>query len=899
MSDQDFAAIGFDIDGDSLPPFASEKAKQLEAEVKRKRSELETVNEKLETNGERVKVMTDHLINVQQELVHTQQLVDAKKNEIETEDHIMALTNRQYGRLSGEITRLQKLMDDYQDRMNSLSNEIMKGNEKLDQFKLEMNWNQEELEQWAIAARQKEEDELTVEKYKRADDSKIRELTLAIEKLTVENSNLRKQLADQVTDTQAKQIEMDKTAEMFRSLHEDRRRLIQQWEEAVNNMKSRDGQLESLGELYGTNLERKKQKEEKMKEKQKFYEEVEGQNKDLETSIAGADRQLVRVRLDHMNVKSQLQDFKDETEVLKNTLSACDTEKTNTKNRMFSMQKQLEQQKDRHGGLHNNFQSHQRSLADSKVETKSKDKKSQDAEKIRSEMLASLKMVEQEMKKAKENLFKESQELYRLRADEATTLGEISGAQSAIKNLQFQISRLDQERQRQQELLYAVDFQSQLMQRKVARVSGERTVEEKEELNKKVEALEKEMQNQSIVHGTLVAQIKRQDADLKTQRRVFSDIEKASKQMKGVMEELELENTIMNRTVAQTVKEKEENLVQHDILRLEVKRLRQQLNTKSESLYSLENRKHQLKISMQEREKEIEVHQEVLKTQLRCTEEEKHNSKIELAERKQKIYNLKMKYETVLNKVKREEGEDGQKSQAYYVLKAAQAKEELQRKGDELDEKIRKAEREIRALENTLGHLLTRNKKYKENFQMASSQNQAELEEKQMLEEQSRAANEVLFRKRRNLAQLDREEEEDTRRYEELEGHLNELRTHLDLLQSAHDTLTHDLADQAPKLERAEWGLNSKKEQATAAGVDLNPEAVPALAIELDGMRDQNKSILHSLHTVLQEHSEDVLPLFDSLCAEKGIQRPSRPPSAAGSGGGSRPSSRGGRPLGR
>ena len=28
----------------------------------------------------------------------------------------------------------------------------------LRRFKLEMNWNQEELEQWAIAARQKEED---------------------------------------------------------------------------------------------------------------------------------------------------------------------------------------------------------------------------------------------------------------------------------------------------------------------------------------------------------------------------------------------------------------------------------------------------------------------------------------------------------------------------------------------------------------------------------------------------------------------------------------------------------------------------------------------------------------------------------------------------------------------
>ena len=32
--------------------------------------------------------MTDHLINVQQELVNTQQLVDAKKNETSTEEHL-------------------------------------------------------------------------------------------------------------------------------------------------------------------------------------------------------------------------------------------------------------------------------------------------------------------------------------------------------------------------------------------------------------------------------------------------------------------------------------------------------------------------------------------------------------------------------------------------------------------------------------------------------------------------------------------------------------------------------------------------------------------------------------------------------------------------------------------
>merc|ERR1712060_919161 len=125
------------------------------------------------------------------------------------------------------------------------------------------------------------------------------------------------------------------------------------------------------------------------------------------------------------------------------------------------------------------------------------------------------KMVEKEMKGAKDTLYKESQELYRLRAEEATTLGEISGAQSAIKNLQFQISRLDSERQRQQELLYAVDFQSQLMQRKVARVSGERTVEERDEFNRKVEQLDRQVEEQKSLHAILTAQIKRQAAELK------------------------------------------------------------------------------------------------------------------------------------------------------------------------------------------------------------------------------------------------------------------------------------------------------------------------------------------------------------------------------------------------
>lgn len=52
----------------------------------------------------------------------------------------------------------------------------------------------------------------------------------------------------------------------------------------------------------------------------------------------------------------------------------------------------------------------------------------------------------------------------------------------------------------------------------------------------------------------------------------------------------------------------------------------------------------------------------------------------------------------------------------HMTWQAAQEKEELQREGDKLDAQIRKAEKEIRALENTLKVMNGRNEQYRKSF---------------------------------------------------------------------------------------------------------------------------------------------------------------------------------------
>lgn len=199
---------------------------------------------------------------------------------------------------------------------------IFKANERMDQFKLEMNWNQEELEQWALAARQKEEDNLTLEKYRRSDEAKIKELTLQIEKLTIEVARKCKELENEVTETQAAQIELDKTAEEFRRLHQERHELYLQWQETVQNIQRRDSFIYETGEQYSNLKQFYDQRKGELESQKTKLEREKENNKQINTQIFNEANLLGKDRDRKAKSEKEKEDLMSEVATKKNQLSS-------------------------------------------------------------------------------------------------------------------------------------------------------------------------------------------------------------------------------------------------------------------------------------------------------------------------------------------------------------------------------------------------------------------------------------------------------------------------------------------------------------------------------------------------------------------------------------------------
>ncbi|KAG7375945.1 Coiled-coil domain-containing protein 39 [Phytophthora pseudosyringae] len=874
---------------DDLPLFADEKNRELHAQIRVKEARFEAAKRELAETASRVEIMTEHLKNVQQELLHTQALHGAKLKEVASEEHMRQLAQREIGRVAQEAKALDAEAAELERKLAGLQGSLFKGNEAMDAFKLQMNWNQDEMEQWAVAARQKDEDAMALERYRRADESRIKELTLALEKLTQQLARAQREVDDEATETQAKQIELDKTAEEFRSLHAERAKLVTQWQSTLEAMRARDEEITQASEQFALARRGLQSKQELLGEQKRRLKQQETANTEAQGQLAGKERAQSKAQQELQQTGARLQAFRDQVELLKSELSSAvaalnqqRSVNSNRDDRLEAMKQELEAARARFKGTRQALERCRDSTMDAETLAKR-------AEADLADMENEVKRLDKEIAVQKEQMFRKSQQLFALRQQEASLVAELSGAKAATQNLRSKLRSLDAQALRQQELVYNGEFQIQQMERKVARASGERSADETKALQAQIQVLQMELDRVKAEQVMLTTQCKKLEEERRAQERSRKALIVQQHEVDTQIAEHELRNESCAHALKAALKNKEELLIQHDLQALEVRRLRDLLHSRADEVMSLENRDFQLKKSMEERKREIAAHQELQRAANKAIEDERHRVSVELADRENRVRKLQAKFETLCKMGAYVDDDDDageagkERSQAYFVIRAAQRREELQREGDELDDKIRVAEKDVRALKKTLAHLEERNSAYRKSFHRADLAGD-DAQRLAALEAQAKMAEDTFFKKKKELARVELDVTSETQRLREVETQRDFARANATQLEGALSQVEREV-----QTERAKWGKVVKKLErqmrehrqfaVSAGGFDddaswRTKEQVMLEALEL---KEISASLLYTLGQLANEFPEIGDPMQMAV-REAGMHIPAVPP---------------------
>ncbi|NXT13566.1 CCD39 protein, partial [Prunella fulvescens] len=854
-------------------PVANAENRALEEELCRMRKEKEDLQNELSNCEERIEAMTSHLKNVRQEINFSQSLYKAKENEIETEHHFKALAEREYGRLKNDIKRLKDEIAALRQKKSTQENTINKTTKKLENLKQQMSWDKELLSSWLKELNRTDNDAIAIQKYALQDEGKLGTLNLQIEKLTMEANQKQRALDNELTETMTAQMELDRAAEDFRRVHQERQEVIKQWENAIRQMQKRDQEIDQCALLIAEVKQEIRNKEVLLREKTAFLVNETVNNMEYEKKILTAEREANNLRKEFQAQDTRRTQLQDELQNLKSIVNRTASDLESLRTQITNLKKEIQGKQARLKVLNEKNASLSDKLKLAIEETLSAEEKALKLEEILKEEEKSVEEKENEMRQLKELHFKKTQELKVLSDKEKIILAEIDGGQKSLKNLKSRLYKLDTDLLKQQELIYNQDFYIQQIQRRLSRLEGEVNSDEKEVLEGKVAELKKTLEEKKKAYDGLQSLYRKLQNDVQITKRT---IDKTREETSGLIDKIE-ELTLFNERSLQELKKakhiKQEMMVEDNLLKLELKRLRNTLSNKAEKVLTLEKQQLELKKVIAERTEEIRIHKAMLDSQIRLLDQERHHLSAEFQDRLWKIDKLKRKYEIFTLSMMPPDGEE-MKSQAYYVIKAAQEKEALQQEGDDLDAKICKAEKEIMAMENSLCVLKNWNRHYKNSLKPFPETSE-DVEEKLKLEKDKKDADEKYKYKQRRI--------------KELQENLQRMQQHFDIIQKQHAFLKEqkkekealilqlkkDIEEQKPKLNRVKKQC-SKLSREIESQREGGPETLEERDIHLRELKAFNKTVNQVIADVL-EANPDLIAAFQMYFDKYNLELPVAP----------------------
>lgn len=654
--------------------------------------ELENDNEKnAAAFGQQLNEMFNSL---KIELGDMDALIKAEEADMSFKNHCRAISERETGNMMQEKATMERDYNSLLEKKYMKDGAYFKVIQQLDEYSQQEEAHKKELED--LLQHSAETDLLAIHKYMKEDDKRIKSLILDTNKKKKEAEKKLKIFTKEWYDTLNAEMAIDKANELMLQIFQQTKQLTCQWEKYVGQVNEWSAQnQEQRLQLFQYKLTIR---EEKSKITELTYVEKSHSSKEKEivSSLRKVTESIAHLEHDVSECNARELTLKTESHFLYETLRKtnlsveglrCEIAKIEDESSINLMK--VEEVKRENSNLGEQLDAMTRI-------TLSKDEKLADLDRLQTDQELAIKRLDGTIAELMEKLNVQKKNLEAKIDEEKRCIMQISRNKTTIANYESTKTKVENQIMVQESKAYKVRGEKTFTQQKLTMMQGRKGKEgQKLDYLKTIAKL-----NSAVEEIKKLATFHKKETSAAEDENCFLTRQNEALKIQNVnwskkVEELILITDTNEKALESVLKTKCDMRAHVKVLKTEEKNMMELLFNKTDEYFTFERTKLELQKVIKVRENEIKEFMHVMKKQLKLSELERQRFAIEMKQKLGMLDKMKTQFEVKFFLVAEED-----KSQAYYIIQAAQEKEELIHRKKLLDAEIYLQDNE--SMESTL-----------------------------------------------------------------------------------------------------------------------------------------------------------------------------------------------------
>nr|XP_023029063.1 coiled-coil domain-containing protein 39 [Leptinotarsa decemlineata] len=848
-------------------PIANVENKALEEELAiltLKKSKMRT---SLDIVSGRLEALKDHFKFVNQENDQTQKLITAHKQQLENVENQYHVIKSEKANTVHAIHEITDRLKASEERLNTKKISLQKGVTKAEHLKTEMDWDAEALKAWEESLKKRDEDIELLKKFSKEDERRYNELEAKRQHLQTEVAAKRGKVAKIAATFNNYELVIERSGKVLKQLMTERDALITQWKDTVKMLQQRDNDIMKTQEQMSTVQEMIQKQQEKLSEEDIFLKNEQRNNHEIKLDIQNLNAVNSRMRRDYHELVQHTLLINGELHALKRQVAASSLDLENERIRSKRLDQTFADKEILCDKYRQDIENLEKKFAEVKGCTMSSEERIKRIEKLINYEERLYDIYISDTEKINSSMYRIDKFLKDQKSIGKILEIDLNNANCNCAQLRKHIQSKKKDLEKIKEVVYDMEYRIDDTEKKLYTLLDESKKDDlTDENEKKILELEKVLANHKDVQHALQNQVDRLQEEMRRLTLVIATDKELVAILQNKCENHLLVYEIGQKQIAAAKKATQEKQVEENMVRLRVHHIEMEKKKEEKEIFTLEKLRLNLDQVTKERQLEINTQKTITQIKKRSLEEDRGRLRADIALRRLKIEQIKQKYHVALGGLGNDE--NGQPlSLTHFKIKNAQEKFILQQEGDELDQKIKTAEKDIIAMENTLKVFNLTNASFKNSLAPVKEEDE-EVKEMKILNIQFREINNTLKSHKNELAVKEKELEDLKCQLQEIQTIIDERNETVTNLEEEINLVRKQEFDKADKLKRVEIQLRKLMKKVKNKDISKYNRD-----FEIRQLQDVNKSVIKRITELAASHQE-MSPLINRYIMEYNIQIP-------------------------